>query len=313
MMKSLFFLTFASIVFVVDAATKVAVIELGKGGTVRRTTAKSIESSVDGVASFWNALHGSGRRRLQHPGMTVVPDLFRKADSSVVIGVSGSGIDLSTMPLVAGLVSEESKNGVVGHMEISGHHCHALLSHLDQLEEAESLSIDLLEKHAKIPGISGMKIVVDTPRASALDQQISVALLEMDEQAKASGQTIVVNLVVEESEDTGASSHRRLEGGGEEEGQEGGEQGGGEGGADNANGDGSSGQFAGYYGYGYYNAYGEWVTPYKTMFQIQYFNVVLWTSVGLTLILFSSIFMMIYMPLEPDTLLFGESAKLMED
>ena len=45
----------------------------------------------------------------------------------------------------------------------------------------------------------------------------------------------------------------------------------------------------GYYGYGYYNAYGEWVTPYKTMFQIQYFNVVLWTSLGLCLIILNMV------------------------
>jgi hypothetical protein len=65
-----------------------------------------------------------------------------------------------------------------------------------------------------------------------------------------------------------------------------------------------------YYGYGYYNAYGEWVTPFKTMFQIQYFNVVLWTSVGLVVVLFFVIYLMIDMPLEADTLLFGESAKI---
>jgi hypothetical protein len=29
-----------------------------------------------------------------------------------------------------------------------------------------------------------------------------------------------------------------------------------------------------------HNNYGEWVTPYKTMFQIQYFNVNLWTSLS---------------------------------
>ena len=66
----------------------------------------------------------------------------------------------------------------------------------------------------------------------------------------------------------------------------------------------------GYYGYGYYNAYGEWVTPYKTMFQIQYFNIVLWTSVGLVMVLFFTVYLMINMPLMADTLLFGESAKM---
>jgi hypothetical protein len=46
------------------------------------------------------------------------------------------------------------------------------------------------------------------------------------------------------------------------------------------------------------------------MFQIQYFNIVLWTAVGLTLVLFFSVFLMINMPLMADTLLFGESAKM---
>lgn len=76
--------------------------------------------------------------------------------------------------------------------------------------------------------------------------------------------------------------------------------------ANNANGN------NGYYGYGYYNAYGEWVTPYKTMFQIQYFNVVLWTSVVLVIALFFTVYLMINMPLMADTLLFGESAKAMD-
>jgi len=49
------------------------------------------------------------------------------------------------------------------------------------------------------------------------------------------------------------------------------------------------------------------------MFQIQYFNVVLWTAIGLTITLISTIYLMLYMPLMPDTLLFGESAKVMGD
>jgi hypothetical protein len=55
------------------------------------------------------------------------------------------------------------------------------------------------------------------------------------------------------------------------------------------------------------------VTPYKTMFQIQYFNVVLWTALGLVAVLLFAIYLTIYMPLEADTLLFGESAKMMSD
>lgn len=69
----------------------------------------------------------------------------------------------------------------------------------------------------------------------------------------------------------------------------------------------------GYYGYGYYDNYGNYVTPYKTMFQIQYFNIVLWTSVSLVVLLFYVIYKMVDMPMEVDTLLFGESAKMMGD
>ena len=69
----------------VHAATRIAVIEAGVGGTVHRTTSTTPETSVDGAASFVQAMHG---RKLQHAGMTVVPDLFKRADSGIVIGVS---------------------------------------------------------------------------------------------------------------------------------------------------------------------------------------------------------------------------------
>ena len=99
-MMKLSFLLFTLCVPSLEAATRVAVLELGKGGTVRRTTSNDVETSVEGVASFWNALHQQqGRRRkLQHAGMTVVPDLFNKPDAGIVIGISGNGVDLETMP-----------------------------------------------------------------------------------------------------------------------------------------------------------------------------------------------------------------------
>merc|ERR1712130_961917 len=116
----------------------------------------------------------------------------------------------------------------------------------------------------------------------------------------------VVHLVVEEEEGAARRrlSTRRLEDAQEE--------------ADNkqedneedGNDDGGKDKKNGYYGYGYYNANGEWVTPYKTMFQIQYYNVVLWTAVGLFFLLSFTIFKMIHMPMEADTLLFGMSAKM---
>merc|ERR1712150_107932 len=98
-----------------------------------------------------------------------------------------------------------------------------------------------------------------------------------------------------------SSTHRRLEDEKDGEGEEG-EDG------DNNNNNNNNANYNGFYGVGYYNNYGEWVTPYKSMFQIQYFNVVLWTSIALTIVLFYSISLMVGMPLMPDTLLFGESA-----
>jgi hypothetical protein len=110
--------------------------------------------------------------------------------------------------------------------------------------------------------------------------------------AEESGRIIIVHLVVEE-ESVSASRHamsRRLADG--EQNDQGNQQ---------------------YFGYTYYNSAGVLVTTYKDMFQIQYFNVVLWTALGLLFLLFYTIFLMVNMPLEPDTLLFGESAKLPED
>ena len=49
---------------------------------------------------------------------------------------------------------------------------------------------------------------------------------------------------------------------------------------------------------------------YKSMYEIQTFNLYLWTAVGLFVIVFMVIGAFIDMPLMPDTLLFGETAKI---
>jgi hypothetical protein len=309
----------AFVLSVADAATRVAVLEFGKGGTVRRTSSKNAATTVEGVTSFWSALHRNSRRSLLHTGMTVVPDLFQKPHSGVVIGLTGSGVDLDSMPVIAELVSERSN--AVGHMELDGSHCHALLSNVGDWEEVEHEGIvEASVKQGKKNGITGLKTVVDSASAATVDQKISVALGEIENFAKETGQTIVVHVVVEEDH---ASARRRLlsrrledeaagEEGGEEQGEqdEGAEEGEGDEAAEN---DQDDREYNGYYGYGYYNDYGEWITPFKTMFQIQYFNVVLWTSIGLVITVVFTIFLMVNMPLEPDTLLFGESAKLVGD
>merc|ERR1712238_158822 len=94
-------------------------------------------------------------------------------------------------------------------------------------------------------GISGMHIDVTTANAVSIDSQIASLLNDYSSSLDAS-KTVVLHLVVEEEDGAARSRNlaRRIDG-------------------QNGN--------NGYYGYGYYNAYGEWVTPYKSMFQIQYF------------------------------------------
>jgi hypothetical protein len=301
MMKSLFFAALA--LASADAATKVAVIELGPSGTVRRTTASYSETSAEGVVSFLSSLHGAnGRRKLQHAGMTVVPDLFRKPDSGVVVSLSG--VDLEAMPQVDSIMSNEGEHGVVGHMECPGSQSKAILKSIDVVEVDVSSLKPKVEERAIESGISGVSISVTTETASDVDAQVSSLIEDLQKSCSKSGKTIVLHLVVQEEQ--GAARRRlmsrRLEEGGENNEEQNQDEGNGE--------DNGDSQYSGYYGYGYYNAYGEWVTPYKTMFQIQYFNVVLWTSVGLVVILLFSLTLMVNMPLMADTLLFGESAKV---
>lgn len=287
-----------------DAATRVAVIELGKSGTVRRTTAVNEQTSADGVASFWSSLHGYGRK-LQHAGMTVVPDLFSRPESGVVVGLTG--VDLDTMPMLNEFMTQEEK-GVVGHMEVFGQQSGAMLRHIKNVQEVQyaGLSTSFVNQAAEA-GISAMKIEVTSENAGDVDTALSSLIEKASTEAENAGKTVVLHLVVEEEEGAARRRHlaRRLQDD-EDEGEEQENQ------NDGGNQEGQQ-QYDGYYGYGYYNAYGEWVTPYKTMFQIQYFNVVLWTSVGLVGTLFFSMYLFVYMPLMADTLLFGESSKVAHD
>jgi hypothetical protein len=294
-----------------DAATRVAVIELGAHGTVRRTTAVNEQTTAEGVDSFWSALHGYGRK-LQHAGMTVVPDLFSRPESGVVVGLMG--VDLDNMPNLNGLMTQEG-DGVIGHMEIHGQACDKMMRNIKKIEKVEYSTFgSTFESQTAQAGLSAVQIEVTSETANDIDQQLAALIQKASEDAKSHGKTVVVHLVVEE--DDGAARRRRLtrrleeNGGGQGQNQN---QQNNQGQQNNGNQNGNNQQNNGYYGYGYYNSYGEWVTPYKTMFQIQYFNVVLWTSLGLVATLFFSLYLFVYMPLMADTLLFGESAKVAHD
>jgi hypothetical protein len=307
----------AASISAVESATTVSVIELGKRGSVRRTTTVHTDVTAIGVASFWGALHG---RKLQHSGMPVVPDLFHKADSSVVIGLQGAALDLGHLPYLQSLTTSANED-VVGHMELTGTRCDDLMKHVGPAPIVETGNVaDSAASQGRDGGMSGFRVAINSDSdATQVEEQIKEMLSKMDQEAKEAGRTIVVHLIVEEDDaavrrrggnvppeivahskrqrkehrftarrlQQEKEKHRRLE----EDNQ------------GNQNG-GSSNS-----GYGYVNSFGEWVTPVKSMFQIQYYNVVLWTSLGLATVLFVTVFFMVYMPLEPDTLLFGESAK----
>ncbi|CAJ1888857.1 unnamed protein product [Cylindrotheca closterium] len=271
----------------VDAATKVAVIELGPTGTVHRANAGHPETSAAGVTSFFQALHGG--RKLQESGMAVVPDLFNKPESSVVVSISGA--DLENMPELNAMMSNEDET--VGHLKCHGKKSKSILNgvkNVDNVEDISSLKLSV-ESKAKESGISGVSFqVADKEQAADVDAQVSGMIKDMKKSCKENGNKVVLHLMVEditedEHDANEFTSHRRLQ---EDDGDEN----------------------NGYYGYKYYNAYGELITTYKTMFQIQYFNVVLWTALGLVITLIYSFTLMLGMPLMPDTLLFGESAKV---
>lgn len=291
MMKS-FAISFLATFVAVDATTQIAVLEFGQGGTVRRAYSQNAETTVEGVTSFWSSLHHQKSSSLQHAGMPLVPDLFHKPDVGIVVSILGSSVDLSTLP---GVASVFEMDATVGVLEVPGRQGQAMLDTIVNVSEAsaETLAQSVMD-HSKKNGLSGINVVVDNDNVRSFDRQLVDVMSELKGSALSSEKSIIVHIIVEE--DRTVSQRRRLE----DQAQNGG----------NVEDD---KEFNGYYGYAYMNQYGEWVTPYKTMFQIQYFNVVTWTAVGLVFLLLYTIFLMAYMPLEPDTLLFGESAKFVGD
>eukprot|EP00566_Odontella_aurita_P019984 CAMPEP_0113566436 /NCGR_PEP_ID=MMETSP0015_2-20120614/22722_1 /TAXON_ID=2838 /ORGANISM="Odontella" /LENGTH=299 /DNA_ID=CAMNT_0000468725 /DNA_START=85 /DNA_END=984 /DNA_ORIENTATION=+ /assembly_acc=CAM_ASM_000160 len=284
----------AALATCVDAATTVAVIEIGSGGVARRTTTSSSKTSIQAVSSFWNSMHdvdnGEKKRRaksLQYPGMTVVPDLFKRADGGVAIGITGSGVDLTAMPSVSSLLGENS----VGSFRLSGSQGSALMEKAGRVNDIVDSSVlgSSIEKKAKAAAsgnkLGSVSVSVDNKESAiAVDKDVSKTLSSLQQYASETGSTVVVHLVVEEEDDF---PRRRLEDQEDEDQDE-------EEGDDDGNGDNDGNQNS----------------NEKTIFQIQYFNVVLWTSVALVVLLMFTIGLTIAMPLEPDTLLFGESAKM---
>jgi len=286
MVKSTLAFGFAALAAVADATT-VAVLEFGKGGVVHRSETSSSIATPHGVMSFWRSLHEAGNdgeprkeRATQYPGMSVVPDLFSRADGGVVVGLVGSSIDLESMPTVAGIIED---GGAVGHIHIDGNQGNLLMKKLSSKPLDASAFEKSLESKANVSmSTKGNKLeavsvqINEAKDAAEVDASLSKLLKNISQHAESNGSTIVIHLVVD-SEDN--DSRRRLD------------------------------------GQNYYKDYSDIYSEsnFKSMFQIQYYNIVLWTALGLVGILLSVNLMTMYMPLMPDTLLFGESAKMVAE
>jgi len=286
MVKSILTFGISALAVCADATT-VSVLELGKGGVVHRTNGQATTSNR-GVMSFWKSAHEAGNngqarkeRANQIPGMSVVPDLFNRADGGVVVGIVGDAINLESMPTVAGIIGGE---GVVANLNVQGNNGRKLMTQLYSKSVPTAEFESAFESKAKASiSAKGNKLesvfvtLNEKDEAADIDASLSRLLKQMSKDAEANESTIVVHLVIDD-----AASRRRLDEG------------------DDQNGDDQYEEVKQSYGY-------------RTMFQIQYFNVVLWTAIGLFLILFTANYMVMFMPLMPDTLLFGESAKMVAE
>jgi hypothetical protein len=285
--------------FATASATTVAVLELGKGGTLHQVTSSSPTSSTNGVLSFLQSVHDASHdgnqrktRATQYPGMTVVPDLFSRPHGGVVIGIYGEAAkNLQDMPTVSSFLSEESLSK--GHFHVEGDESRRLMRSINATpvkaadfgEALTAKSRDALKTAAnKIESVAIN--VASSEEAVSVDAHINRMLRQLASEANEAGVTILVHLVVD---DQRTSSRRRLA-------------------EDNNEGDGSSYEIP-----GYYDDNGNFITPYRTIFQIQYYNICLWTAIGLFTIFVSANLITVNMPLMPDTLLFGESAKMVAE
>lgn len=273
----------------VSAETTVAILEFGPGGSVHRSTSSATESTFAAVSSLWNVLHDNRPQRApsmsQHAGMSVVPDIFTRADAGIVVGLSGGGGEsLKAMPTAMSLLDEGASH-VVGHVHIPGQRSGELLKRASKKTDDVSVISEedvgrrlqaTAETAARgdLKGMEALSLAVDNDDAAAVaDKQLGHMLETLKKEATANGKTVVLHLVVEEA----GAGHRRLE--------------------DNQNNQNNQNQNDN-------NANSNSDEP--TMYEIQTFNLYLWTAVGLIVVLFMVMSAFIAMPLMPDTLLYGE-------
>lgn len=319
----------------VTADTNVSVIECGHSGTVRSAIGgrNGLGSTVGDVGSFWSNLHnfqqsrrdGRKSRREHRAGFSLVADHFNKPAGGLAVSLVGEAVDMNMFPqLSAYLKSSES---VVGSFNMAGSQSGLLETivggetNILKVNEAVGVIRSKVDEFRKRGDnmIESVEINVDnTDSAAEIDGELSALLGSLSEE---DGKTVVLHLIVDET----AKSRRRLaerrledeqnedqeEDKDEEEEDKDDENEDEENNNDADDGNGYvSKSSSSFYGYGYYDDNGDWQTNYRTIFQIQYYQTCLWTSIGLFAVTFAAINFMINMPLLPDTLLFGESAKM---
>lgn len=306
------------------AATKqttVTILEFGKGGTVHvaannNKAPTSITTTPAAMTSFWKAMHPSKNGKYSshgYAGMSVVPDLFTKADLGVIVGLGGNVAEhLASMPTAMALLSGGSnEDSVVGQVKISGHVTNALIKGVtapnaktaavvtDKDDFGRRLSSSTTDEARLLDAVSLQ--VMDGADAKEADDQLHRLIQRLKDESAASGKTVVVHLVVETvvPESVVSANRRRLQ---ENDNQQNQQQ--------NQNGQNQNGQNQQQNGE---NGYTNYSYNYKTMYEIQTFNVITWTTVGLVVIVFMVMGAFIGMPLYPDTLLFGFSTKVGSD
>jgi len=348
--RNAFLVAASAAILIFVNCTTILVDNIGRESVVHRSAYSSATTSVDGIYSFWKCMHNFNDKGISHrnspslqfPNMGVVPDLINSADGGLALGIVQNFVDMSSMPTISDYLK---KNGFVGHLHIDGSNVESIMKNINsQVIDSMSFEKSYVKKLNSLfhDGANKLESIVvkldDNASAAIVDSAFERALQIIKKEISITGKTIVIYIIVDEKVDShyqyfmsrGLSEDNNGQGENEEgenrnedeenknenedeenkneeEEEEEEEEGDEEGNQQNYN---NEGNFQGQNKNGYLNAYGEWITTYKSMLHIQYSNVVLWTSIILILSVIISTGMMIYMPLMPDTLLFGESAKM---
>ena len=280
-----------------------------------------------------------------YAGMSVVPDLFTKADVGVIVGLGGNVADyLESMPTAMALLSAGAADGgngnTIGQIKISGHVANTLIKGVSSPKaKSDAVVTDRDDFGRRLSSTSTADEagslfdavslqVLDGSDAKEADEQLRRLIQRLQDESAASDKTVVVHLVVETivPESVVSANRRRLN-----EDEEGGEEGEQNNSQDqdnqdeqnnsqdqdnnennnNQNNNNGQNQYQNGENYGYSSS--SYSYNYKTMYEIQTFNVITWTAVGLVVIVFMVMGAFIGMPLYPDTLLFGFSSKIGSD